>query len=110
MKRREFIAAFGGAAAWPLAARAQQGGLPVVGFLDTSTAAATAPFLAAFHKGLSEAGFDNDEICPATKELIDHLVGAHQNRRGYCKAERRGGLAVHDHLKLGRGLAPALCR
>jgi hypothetical protein len=36
--------------------------------------------------------------------LYDHLIGAQQDRRRYRKAERRGGLAVHDHLELGRQL------
>src|SRR5215813_10320846 len=58
MKRREFISLIGGiAAAWPLAAQAQQRGLPVVGFLRGGTAAANANLLAAFRKGLSETGF-----------------------------------------------------
>src|SRR5215510_8545624 len=58
MGRRDFVALLGSAAtAWPLATRAQQAGMPVVGFLGAGLAAEWARLIASFRQGLEEVGF-----------------------------------------------------
>jgi len=90
MKRRAFITLLGGAAAWPVTVRAQQAGMPVVGYLHPAVPEGSAQTLAAFRKGLSETGFvegknvrieyrwghnDNERLRDLAADLVRHRVG-----------------------------------
>src|SRR5262245_30510903 len=61
LRRREFIALLGGAAAWPLAARAQQSAIPAVGFLNITSPDGYAERLRGFRQGLKDTGYVEGE-------------------------------------------------
>jgi putative tryptophan/tyrosine transport system substrate-binding protein len=89
MKRREFIAGLGSAAAWPLVARAQQTTIPLIGILSTASPEANAARLRAFHEGLATTGYeqgknvnieylwaeeDSGRMPKLATQLLDHKV------------------------------------
>ena len=61
MRRREFLRVLGGTMAWPLAARAQQSAMPIIGFLDSGSRGTNANLVAAFSLGLKQAGYVEGE-------------------------------------------------
>jgi len=73
MTRREFITLLGSVAAWPLAARARQPAMPVIGFLRSTTAAGSEHLVAAFRKGLNEIGFIEGQLAIEYRFADDRL-------------------------------------
>jgi putative ABC transport system substrate-binding protein len=61
VRRREFITLLSGAAAWPLAAHAQQGGIPLIGFLNAASPEGFSDYLRALRQGLKESGYVEGE-------------------------------------------------
>ena len=92
MRRRDFIAGLGSAAAWPVVARAQQRAMPVIGFVYIGSADASAGWVAAFRKGLGETGYVEDQN--VTVEY--HWLEGQYDRLPAVMADlvRRGGAVV----------------
>jgi putative tryptophan/tyrosine transport system substrate-binding protein len=71
--RRKFLATLGGAAAWPLAARAQQSGMPVIGFLGSRGPGDDPHLLAAWQRGLKEAGYVEGQTVAIEYRFAENL-------------------------------------
>ena len=115
MRRREFIATLGSAAAWPLAARAQRLAMPVIGFIRDGSAESNARWLAGFHKGLSETGYVEGQNVTVeyhwlegkydrVPELVADLVRRHVTAiasLGTSPAQARGVSSSPATIRLG---------
>jgi hypothetical protein len=99
MKRREFITLLGGAAAWPMTARAQQPALPIIAFINAGAAETNTRIVAAFRKGLDEIGYVDGQNLTVEYHWLERSPAGADGRSGPppCGGDRR---AQHD---AGRG-------
>jgi putative ABC transport system substrate-binding protein len=102
MKRRDFIAALGGAAAWPFAARAQQARVPLIGFLGTTSPSTWRQPVAAFEQRLSELGW-----IPGRTITIDYRWTEGRNEQAPAIAEEFVARKVDIIVAGGNAVAAA---
>ena len=112
LRRREFIVALGVAAAWPLAARAQQPPMPIIGFFHHASPKVAEPLTAVFQRGLKETGFIDEQNRPDRRPLAR---GSSEPEGSYgCAGGKARGRDLLRQQCRGAGsqgsLSPASCR